>query len=293
MRILILGANGMLGHKLFLYFTRSGEIDVYGTVRNGDVLQKYLPAETKQKININVDANDLDSIAKTIARIRPEVVINCIGIIKQGVLGQNPLACIAINSLLPHKIARICQDTGARFLHISTDCVFSGKHGNYTESDLPDAEDIYGRSKLLGEVNYPNSLTLRTSIIGHELGTRLGLVEWFLAQQHKVPGYCKHIFSGFPTAELAGIIYHYIIPQSQINGIYHLSADPISKFELLSLIAKEYALNIQVEPDVVTTCDRSLDSSQLCSLIGYIPPSWPEMIAGMHQDYLATHYLRE
>lgn len=293
MRILILGANGMLGHKLFLYLTRYDEMDVYGTVRNGDGLPNDLPAETKQKILLNIDANDFNSIERAIARIKPEMVINCIGIVKQGVLGQDPLACISVNSLLPHRIAWACQVTGARFLHISTDCVFSGKHGNYTECDLPDAEDIYGRSKLLGEVNNSNCLTLRTSIIGHELGTQLGLVEWLVNQKNTVLGYEKHIFSGFPTVELANIIYHYIIPHEELNGIYHLSSNPISKFELLNLVAKEYALKIQVEPNADTICDRSLDSSQLRSLIGYAPPDWSEMIARMHQDYQAAHYLRQ
>ena len=292
MKILILGASGMLGHKLYFNLSQQAELDVYGTVRSRDVLQNYLSSEMSQKLLQNVDANNFDSIVRTIAETRPELVINCIGIVKQGVLGQDPITCISINSLLPHRIAWVCQATGARFLHVSTDCVFSGNQGNYLESDLPDAEDIYGRSKLLGEVYYPNCLTLRTSIIGHELGSRLGLVAWLLNQKNNVQGYCKHIFSGFPTGELASIIYHYIIPHSELHGIFHLSSDPISKYELLKLIAKEYALNIQVEPNTDTTCDRSLNSSQLRSLIGYAPPTWKEMVARLHEDYLATQYLR-
>ncbi len=290
MKVLILGAGGMLGHKLYMCLSQYAELDVYATVRSRDNLRKCLPFDLHKKLAVNVDVNNFNSVIRAVAQVKPQIVINCIGIVKQGVLGQDPLTCISINALFPHRIAWLCQAVGARFLHISTDCVFSGDQGNYDESDLPDALDIYGRSKLLGEVNYPHSLTLRTSIIGHEMGTRQGLIDWFLAQKYQVQGYRQHIYSGFPTVELASIIARHIIPQTELNGIYHLSSDPISKYELLKIVARQYALEIDIEPYDDTACDRSLNSDKLRKLIGYLPPSWPDMIASMHQDYLATSY---
>ncbi len=289
-KVLILGASGMLGHKLYLHLSQYEELEVYATVRSRDLLLSYLSPDLQRNLHTNVDANNFDNLIRAIAATHPDVVINCIGIVKQGALGQDPLTCISINSLLSHKIAWACQAAGARFLHISTDCVFSGRQGNYSETDLPDAEDIYGRSKLLGEVNYPHCLTLRTSIIGHEIGAGLGLMEWFLAQKYKVQGYIHHIYSGFSTVELASIIARYILTHPHLSGVYHLSSEPISKYELLQLLAKEYRKEIEIEPDHETACDRSLNSSDLRRQVGYTPPSWPAMIASMHQDFIRTKY---
>lgn len=287
--VLILGANGMLGHKLFAHLSQNKNLDVYATVRNQDNLKHIFP-ELMKNVLTNVDAVNFDSIIRAIDLIKPDLVINCIGIVKQGLLGKDPLTSISINALLPHKIARCCQAGGIRLLHISTDCVFSGNMGNYSEADTPDGVDLYGRSKLLGEVDYPHCLTLRTSIIGHELQTQLGLIEWFMSQKNTIQGYTRHIYSGFPTVELAKIIAGYIIPNPEISGIYHLSSAPISKYQLLKLVASQYGKKINIEPYDKSFCDRSLDSSKLRKLTGFSPPSWPEMIDTMYQDFRATPY---
>ncbi|MEA4925766.1 MAG: SDR family oxidoreductase [Syntrophomonadaceae bacterium] len=289
-KVLVLGVNGMLGHKLFLHLAGCENLDVYGTARNRDVWLKCFPLPAIENIYFNVNACNFVSLAKVINSVRPDWVINCIGIIKQSAMGRNYIENIYVNALFPHKVARLCAEAGARMLHISTDCVFSGARGTYLETDIPDALDLYGRCKLLGEVDYSPGLTLRTSIIGHEIQSRLGLIEWFLAQQGRIQGYSRHIYSGFPTIELANIIASYIIPQSCLNGVYHLSSNPISKYELLQIVAQEYSKDIEIEPFAGTLCDRSLDSSQLRSLISYSPPSWPQLIAAMHQDFLATPY---
>ncbi|PKM77865.1 MAG: NAD(P)-dependent oxidoreductase [Firmicutes bacterium HGW-Firmicutes-15] len=289
-KVLILGANGMLGHKLFLHLSSYENLDVFATARYKDTWAKLLPPELLKKLQLNVDANDFDSLISAIDLIKPELVINCIGIVKQGYYGQDPLANISINALLPHRIAQICKEYGTRLLHISTDCVFSGNKGNYSETDFPDAIDLYGKCKLLGEVSYPHCLTLRTSIIGHELQSQLGLIEWFFAQKDRIQGYTRHIYSGFPTVELASIIAHYIIPNASISGVYHLSSDPISKYDLLKLVALKYNHEIAIEPYDDTFCDRSLDSSKFRNLIGFSPQSWPEMIDMMYQDYLIIPY---
>ncbi len=185
--------------------------------------------------------------------------------------------------MLPHQLARLCDLSGSRLIHISTDCVFSGAKGNYKESDFPDANDLYGRSKLLGEVNYHHSVTLRTSIIGHALGSQHGLIDWFLSQQAHVKGYTQAIFSGLPTNELARVVRDFVIPNPSLKGTYHVAAAAISKYELLDLVNVEYEKNLQIEADGELKIDRSLDASLFRAATGYLAPSWPDLIAQMHR----------
>jgi len=290
LKILIFGVNGMLGHKLFQHLSSYEEFQVHGTARVQGRWLAALPRSLGGKIRLGVDAYDFDTVSQAIRDIRPDWVMNCIGLIKQGSWGKDSPANIFINALLPHQIARVCQESGARLLHFSTDCVFSGQQGNYTEEDFPDAGDLYGRSKLLGEVNDLHCLTLRTSIIGHELQSQLGLMEWFLAQQERVCGYTRHIYTGFPTMELARTIARYIIPHPELHGVYHLSSEPISKYDLLRLAAQTYGKPIEIEPYHETFCDRSLNSSKLRGLVQYTPPPWSEMIDDMYRDFKTTGY---
>ena len=286
-RILILGISGMLGHSLFRKMIDVGHYDVFGTVRDCNSL-RWFPNEVKSKIIKEIDLEDVRELDKVISSIKPDYVINCVGLIKQLPISQDPIAAIKINSLLPHQIAIICRNQGVRMIHVSTDCVFDGKRGHYTEKDISNADDLYGKTKSLGEVAYPHCVTLRTSIIGHELRNKLGLVEWFLSQEKTVKGYKKAIYSGFPTIELARIIGEYLVPFHNLHGLYHVSSDPISKYELLKLIASRYGKNIDIEPDEEIHIDRSLDSSLFRSITGYNPPSWPELIDMMYQDYIAS-----
>lgn len=291
-KILILGATGMLGHKLFLHLSGYKDFQVSATARSPVDSLGVFNKELAGRVISGVDAGQFSSIIAAINAAKPDVIINCIGIIKQGSLGADHLANISLNALLPHRLAEVCQKDGIRLLHISTDCVFSGKKGNYREDDESDASDVYGKTKYLGEVNYPNCLTLRTSIIGHEFQSQLGLIEWFLAQSGKIQGYTSHIYTGFSTIELAKIIARFIVPNTRLHGLYHLSSSPISKYRLLKLVAETYTKDIEIEPYGETFCDRSLDSTKLRGLIHYTPPSWPQMVREMHQDFLATEYLR-
>jgi dTDP-4-dehydrorhamnose reductase len=185
--------------------------------------------------------------------------------------------------MLPHRLARLAALVDARLIHVSTDCVFTGKKGDYRESDVPDAQDLYGRSKLLGEVDYPNAITLRTSIIGTELRDAHGLVGWFLAQRGSVKGYSKAVFSGLPTVALAHVIRDYVLPNPALRGVWHVSAAPIAKYDLLKLVAAEYGMDIDIVPDDTLVIDRSLDSSRFRLETGWKPLSWPTLIASMRQ----------
>jgi dTDP-4-dehydrorhamnose reductase len=281
-RVLVLGASGMLGNAVLRLFAGSEGFDARGTVRSPASLRQ-LPENLRQRLETGVDVENPDSLAGVLARVRPDVVINCVGVVKQLAEADDPLAAIPINALLPHRLARLCAVAGARLVHVSTDCVFSGARGMYTEADFPDANDLYGRSKYLGEVDYPNAVTLRTSIIGHELASAHGLVGWFLSQQGSVKGYRRAVFSGLPTVELARVIRDHVLPRPELHGMYHVSAEPINKYELLKLVAEAYGKAIEIQPDERLVIDRSLDSRRFRELTGYTPPSWPQLVRSMRE----------
>lgn len=291
MNILILGASGMLGHKVWQVFAE--QFDAYVAVRRGfNYYARYELFDQARTIDC-VCVQDFDSIMRAIVMVRPHVVVNCIGIVKQATAAQDPLISISVNALFPHRLARLCQAAGIRLIHISTDCVFSGRKGNYLENDVADAEDLYGRTKLLGELHYDGSLTLRTSMIGRELETTHGLIEWFLGQEGKtIKGYKRAIFSGFTTQALAEIIAKIVIEHQDLQGIWHVASEPISKFDLLSLVKKAYGMNIQIEPDNEVVCDRSLNADRFKRATGYIPPSWSDMIEQMYNDSTPYDELR-
>lgn len=272
----------MLGSSAYRLFASSKGISVTGTARSVRDLGA-LPRHDNATIVGGIDAADTDAVISIIAKEKPDVVINCVGIIKQLAASKDALASIAINSLFPHRLAQLCAAANARLIQISTDCVFSGNRGGYRETDLPDARDLYGRSKLLGEVDYPHAITLRTSIIGHELGRSVSLIDWFLNQPGpKVSGYRRAIYTGFPTVELARIMRDLVIPNPALHGLYHVSSRPISKFELLGLVGNIYGKQIEIIPDDSVTIDRSLDGSRFEQETGYSAPPWRDLVSQMH-----------
>ncbi|MGY2285383.1 dTDP-4-dehydrorhamnose reductase family protein [Pseudomonas gingeri] len=282
MRILVLGITGMLGCAVFRAFSSDPEHETWGTLRNSTGL-KYFPGTAQDNVVCGVDVLDQDALTAVFVQVRPDVVINCVGLIKQLADAKDPLTALPINAMLPHRLVRLCALSGARLVHISTDCVFSGRKGGYQESDLSDAEDLYGKSKYIGELHdLPNAVTLRTSIIGHELSSNCSLVDWFLAQDITVRGFSRAVFSGLPTAELARVIKDFVLPHPELNGLYHVSAEPISKLDLLSLIARQYGKSIEILPDADLVIDRSLNSERFTQATGYIAPTWPRLIELMH-----------
>ena len=289
-KVLILGGAGMLGHTLFRYLSEDSSLDVFATVRSAKELSGWLSVERMKKVHRGVDIHQTESLLKVFAEVKPDLVVNCIGIIKQVPEAKDPLTMINANALFPHRIALLCGAVSARMIHVSTDCIFDGAKGGYSESDFSDATDLYGRTKLLGEVAYSHCVTLRTSIIGHELKGSYGLVEWFLSQKEKVSGYRRVIYSGLPTVELARIIRDYVIPNPEMTGLYHVSSNPISKYELLKFIKVQYAKPIEIEPEESYRLDRSLDSSLFRSRTGYNPPTWKELVREMHNDFLQGPY---
>lgn len=287
-RILVLGATGMLGSTLFRAFSRDPDLLTYGSVREASAKRHFAP-ELHDALIPNVHLDGESGLLTAFALAKPDVVVNCIGIIKQLPNANDHLESLAINATLPHRLAKYCDATGARLVHFSTDCVFSGKQGNYREEDFPDAYDLYGRTKFLGEVSYENSVTLRTSIIGHELDRSKSLVDWFLSQSGEVKGFTKAVFSGLPTIEVARVVREYVIPNANLSGLFHLSVDPINKYDLLNLVASTYGKSIKITADDNLVIDRSLNSDRFRTATGFKPKPWPELIKDMHEEYLLSH----
>jgi len=280
MRVLVFGANGMLGHKVYQEF--DSRFDTWGTIRGSIKSWQHLPFFRQDKIVENVEASSRESIIYALDRAQPEIVVNCIGIVKQLEEGGSPVSVITANALLPHWLGEMCRGRGIRLIHISTDCVFSGKVGNYSENALPDPYDLYGRTKLLGEVSGKNCLTLRTSIIGRELKRTAGLLEWFLSQNGKtVQGYRYAIFSGFITSELAFILAEIVSHHRELYGLYHISSEPISKYDLLNMIKEALNLEITINEYTGFFVNRSLNSEKIRGILKYRPPTWEEMIRRM------------
>lgn len=287
MRVLILGATGMLGHKLCQVCKH--HFEVWATVRSS--CHQYADYGIFDSCSLvqGVEATNFDTVIQAFAKARPQVVVNCIGLIKHLPEAKDPALSIAVNASFPHRLAQLCEAMGARLIHISTDCVFAGTKGMYTEEDTSDAEDLYGRTKFLGEVSGTGCLTLRTSLIGRELRNSNGLAEWFLSQQNGVVrGYSQAIFSGLSTRAMAETIIHLIEEHSALSGVFHLAAEPIDKYRLLCLLRSAFGVQIDIEEYPNMRIDRSLDGSRLRAITAWTPPSWPEMVQEMAVD--ATPY---
>jgi dTDP-4-dehydrorhamnose reductase len=283
MKVLVLGGGGMLGHKLCQVL--SSGFEVSAAFRDAARYRELDPFRATRVLD-GVDAYELASVEQAIEATKPDAVINCIGIVKQLAEAKDPIASLTINSLFPHRLLQLARKAGARLIHISTDCVFSGRKGMYTEADISDAEDLYGRTKFLGEVVDAPALTLRTSIF-----TSTGLVEWFLSNEGGcVRGFTMAVYSGFTTIALGRIIRSVLADFPGLHGLYHVSSAPINKYDLLELVRDAFGAKIAITPDASVAIDRSLVSDRFRSATGLRPPAWPEMIAEMAADY--TPYRR-
>jgi dTDP-4-dehydrorhamnose reductase len=271
-RVLVLGVTGLLGHELWRQASADPRCEAHGTARDRSAIPRR-PNGDMALIH-SFDAHDPTQV-RGVVRLGFDVVINCIGITKQ--LAEDPVEAITLNALFPHQLAEICTQAGARLIHISTDCVFSGNRGCYTESDSPDPVDLYGRTKLLGEVIGTHHLTVRTSFIGHELGTKHGLLEWFLAQKGAVQGYARVYWSGFTSTALARILLELALRRG-VSGLLHVGGEEISKYDLLCRLQNAFGrTDVTIERSEQPVCDRSLDNGRFRQLsIAY--PGIDEMI---------------
>jgi dTDP-4-dehydrorhamnose reductase len=278
MRILIVGGDGMLGHQLLRTLSPGHEVRV--TLRRPVAAYRELQLFSERNAIGDVDARNIDRVADVIKTVAPEAVVNCVGLVKQRPNAKSSALAIQINALFPQQLRDVCEDAGARLIHFSTDCVFSGRTGNYRESDSPDATDVYGRSKLLGEVDHAPGLTLRTSIIGLELSHHASLIEWFLAQRGAIKGFRRAIYTGITTMEMGRLVDRLLARHRDLHGVWHVASQPISKYDLLVKLASALGrTDIEIVPDDAFECDRSLRADAFRAATGYEPPSWDDMLA--------------
>ena len=278
MRMLILGGDGMLGHQLLASWADRHEVKV--TLRQPLAAYNRYGRFTAANTFDRTDAGDLVRLVAVIREWAPEAVVNCIGIVKQREEAKAAIPSIEINALLPHRLLAMCREAGARLVHLSTDCVFSGRTGRYTEADIPDPVDLYGRSKLLGEVTEAPGLTLRTSIIGLELSRRSGLIEWYLAQRGIIRGFRRAIYTGFTTAEMARLIERLLVQHPDLHGVWQVASAPISKYDLLMRLHRLLGrTDVEIVPEEEFACDRSLRADAFEAATGYRAPGWDSMLA--------------
>lgn len=283
MRALVLGGAGMLGHRLWRELDR--RMDAFCTMRSSAQDYASLGWFDERRTVGNVDVLSDSDLDRAMSVVKPDVVVNAVGIVKQRRDADNAAATIAVNALLPHRLADRCAAAGARLIQISTDCVFAGAKGSYTESDVPDGRDLYGRSKLLGEVDREGCLTVRTSMVGREIRASRGLLEWFFSHRGEtVPGFTRARFSGLTTSELSRVIVDIVQRHPGLCGVWHVAGDPISKYDLLTIVNDAFRLGSTLRPDDSFFCDRTLDASRFTNATGYRPPTWAAMVAELAAD---------
>ena len=284
MRILILGGTGMLGHTLWQYFSLRFP-DTYTTIRQSRTVYEKCELFNSDKVIDSVDVIDFQMLTGIMKCIKPDFILNCIAITKRRKEADIAIHAITLNALLPHKLVEWGKNNSAKVVNFSTDCVFDGGQGNYTEESLTNATDLYGKTKALGEIQGENALTLRSSFIGTELYAGTELLEWFLSQTGMVKGFKNAIYSGLTTLELSRILENIMVHHPSATGIYNVSSDPISKFDLLVLIRDKMHLNVEVVPDETVRCNRSLDSTKFRKEFSYTPPTWEAMIEELSKDF--------
>ena len=281
-KLLIIGINGMLGNTLFKYFGERTNIKTYGLLRHKKNILNFFNYLNSERI-IEKDFLDIENLDQIFNDLSPNIIFNCVGIVKQNPLSNDPLISIKVNSIFPHLLNKLSLKFKARLVHFSTDCVFSGSNGDYLETDFADANDIYGRSKFLGEISNNGNITLRTSFIGKELGTNRALLNWFLSQKGNIKGYKNAIYSGLTTLEVARVLDKYVIPNPELQGLYHLSGEKIDKYSLLSLLNEVYKKDLFIEEDLNIRIDRSLNSNKFRKETGYKPLKWDKAIQEMRE----------
>jgi len=283
MRILICGVSGMIGHKLWQDLSNSDH-EVFGTLHGGrEPYARY--ALFDKRVTENFEAEDFDGVTGLLNRLRPAVILNCIGITKRKTESKDVAKMFMINARFPHHLALWAGRNGARVIHFSTDCVFDGADGNYGERSVVTAPDLYGQTKYFGELDYDHCLTIRTSMIGRELASYTELLEWFLAQRGKrITGYKKAVYSGLTTLTMTGVIRRLILEYPQLCGKYQIAGPVITKYDLLTLARDAFALDVEIIPDETFQCDRTMQAHRFAQATGITIPSWPEMLEALAAD---------
>ncbi len=282
-KILIIGATGMLGHKLALKLSKHHTFTASVRSSVTDIFKPHL-SDTLSIIE-GVDAFKPETIENAIKSVKPDYVLNCVGIVKQLAEAKDPVTSITINALFPHQLEKLAETHNFKLIHFSTDCVFSGQQGPYNQDDPSDVNDLYGMTKYLGEVKGPNALTIRSSIIGREFTNPTGLIEWFLSQRGKtVKGFTGALYTGLTTNTMADLIAYIIDKKPELSGLYQVASDEISKFDLLGLVNEIAGTGTTIDKDEAFFCDRRLSGIEFHNASGWKAPKWPDMLKTMFDE---------
>lgn len=287
MKILVLGASGLIGHKLFQTMKDAGH-DVYGVLHGEKTSFPEVDFLQKDSVIESVDVLDFDKLHGILYAIQPNVVLNCVGITKRKEEVNDPFQAISVNALFPHKLANLAKDMNFRVIHFSTDCVFNGELGNYNEESNTTGEDAYGKTKALGEIRYPHTLTIRSSFIGRELAGKTELLEWLISENgNTIKGFTQAWYSGVSTIFMAKTVLDIIENYPDISDLYQLAIpEPISKYDLLCLARDAFQLDIEIIPDGNFEIKPTLDGSKLTNAMDLTIPSWQEMMNELAADPL-------
>ncbi|MDA8130467.1 MAG: SDR family oxidoreductase [Elusimicrobia bacterium] len=283
-RILILGGAGTLGHKLWQVLPARFPHTFVSMRKKRDFYAKTGLFDVPNVID-GLDLRDFSAVGKMLDELRPSVIVNCAGVTLRSKEALDRNSAISINALLPHRLAEWCSRSGSRLIHFSTVCVYDGKKGGYTEEDPPDARDLYGITKALGDVNAPFALTLRSSFIGREIFAGTELLEWFLAQKgNKIKGFRRALFTGLTTNRLAALVGDLIEKHPLLNGLYHVSSEIVSKYDLLLMMREAYKLDVEIEPEEGFEMRRDLNGDRFASAAGFVCPTWKQLMTEMASD---------
>lgn len=284
MRVVVLGGSGMIGHVVWRELSRRS-VDVWATLRGRRDTSLGAGQFANCQVLENFDAATPEPALDLLSSLAPTVIVNCIGITKRKPEASDVRPMYAVNALFPHLLARWASHHGARVIHFSTDCVFAGESGRYTERSVMTATDLYGQTKFFGELNYGHCLTLRSSMIGRELHGRTELLEWFLSQEGKtIAGFTKAIYSGLTVMQMSRIVSSLIVDHPALSGVWQVAGPVISKYELLNQCREAFGVDILIRADDTFVCDRTLDAGPFAEITGITVPSWRHMLAELAAD---------
>ena len=276
----------MLGHMAVRVLGE--KFQVFGTTRGSNssvpMLGKFLDQDS-WITGINVLNNE--EVERVLDIVEPDVVINCVGLVKQKMDNSSYIESIEVNALLPHKLFLLCQKYDSKLIQISTDCVFTCDPGVKSQADHPDAADLYGRTKFMGEVDYGTALTIRTSIVGRQISGQESFFEWVLSQSGKVAnGYVNALYTGLTTFALSNVISEILSNHFSLSGLWQVASEPISKYELMKKLNSELSLDIDIRKETEFQCDRRLNGSPFTKETRIDIPTWDEMIGQFSNDQI-------
>ena len=284
MKILVFGATGMIGHKMFQLLTMNN-LEASGTVRHAPANYLSVSFFANQRIIPSIDVTKLASVQSLLNSRNPDIIINCVGITLRKPEIKDEELCVKVNAEFPHFLKKYVEVNKKYLIHFSTDCVFSGKADSYTEDSKPDATDVYGRTKALGEVSGDHALTLRGSQLGSEVFGKSELLEWAIAQSgQSIKGYDQAIYSGVTTNGVADLVADLIQRPKRLTGLYQVASQPISKYDLLCKVNQIFKLRMKIEPDSSYKNRKVLSAAKIASEIGYRCASWDQMLQQTYQD---------